>query len=156
MAEGAGPRHLTFHPSKNLIYVLNELNNTITSISKSDSGACQIVSSLSTLPDGFSEYSNAADIHISLDGKFLYASNRGHDSIAIFKVNSADGSLTLIGNESTKGKNPRNFSLSPDNNYLVVANQDSDNLVSFKRNSESGLLTFVSEIEAPTPVCILF
>lgn len=156
MAEGAGPRHLTFHPTKNFVYVLNELNNTISTIRKSTADAYELLNTVSILPDGFSAYSKAADIHISNDGKFVYASNRGHDSVAILAVNVKDGSLTLIGHESTKGKNPRNFSISPDGNYIIVANQGSDNLISFKRNTATGLLTFVSEIEAPTPVCILF
>ena len=155
MAEGAGPRHVAFNPNKNIVYVLDELDNTITFISKSETGTYEIMNTISTLPEGFSEYSKAADIHISSDGKFVYASNRGHDSIAIFSVQE-DGSLTLLNLESTRGNNPRNFSLSPDDSYLIVANQDTDNLVSFKRNSETGLLTFISEIEAPTPVCILF
>lgn len=156
MAEGAGPRHLTFHPTKKNVYVLNELNGTITTIRKSEAGVYEIINSISTVPEGYTDSNKCADIHISKDGKFLYASNRGHDSIAIFGVNSENGSLTLLGYEATKGKNPRNFSLSPDDAYLIVANQDSDNIISFKRNAETGLLSFASEINAPTPVCILF
>ena len=112
--------------------------------------------SISTLPSGYTEYSKAADIHISKDGKFLYASNRGHESIVIFEVNSEDGTLKTIGFESVLGEQPRNFSLSPDEEFLLVANQDTDNIISFKRDSLTGKLTFVSEISAPTPVCILF
>jgi len=155
MAEGAGPRHIAFSPNKPLVYVLNELDNTITIIAKSEEGAYEKISTSTTLPKRFSEFSKAADIHISSDGKFVYASNRGHNSIAIFSVQE-DGGLTLLGFEATRGKNPRNFSLSPDDSYLIVANQDSDNLVSFKRNPETGLLTFIAEMEAPMPVCILF
>lgn len=156
MPEGAGPRHLTFHPTKKFVYVLNELDNTISLIQKDETGKYMIIQNISTLPAGHTAFSKAADIHISSDGKFVYASNRGHDSIAIFAVNSNDGSLTLLGFEPTRGKNPRNFSLSTVENYLIVANQDSDNLVSFKRNIQTGLLSFVSEVKAPTPVCILF
>jgi 6-phosphogluconolactonase len=156
MATGAGPRHLTFHPNKKYLYVLNELDNTISLVQKSETGDYQIKQTITTLPENFTEFSKSADIHISSDGKFVYSSNRGHDSIAIFAVNATNGNLTLLAFESTKGKTPRNFSLSNDENYVIVANQDSNNLVSFKRNNTTGLLTYISEIKAPTPVCIVF
>ena len=152
---GAGPRHLGFHPNNKWIYVLNELNNTV-SFLKTESKNYVIDSSISTLPEDFTAFSKAADIHISNDGKFLYASNRGHESIAIFKINQENGKLQSDGYQSVLGKSPRNFSLSPDNNFLIVANQDSDNIVSFKRDSLTGKLEFINEIYAPKPVCILF
>ena len=155
MLDGAGPRHLTFHPNNKWMYVLNELNNTV-SLVKEKNNAYFITASITTLPKGFSTDSKAADIHISKDGKFLYTSNRGADSIAIFKVNIANGTLTSIGYAPVLGINPRNFSLSPDEEFLLVANQDTNNIISFKRNPSSGALTFVDEIFAPTPVCILF
>jgi 6-phosphogluconolactonase len=155
MANGAGPRHLTFHPNHQWIYVLNELNNTI-SLIKEEDNSYYIDSSFSMLPEYFTGYSKGADIHVSKDGKFLYASNRGHETIVIYEVNSVNGYLTTIGYEPVLGKNPRNFSLSPDENFLVVANQDTDNIISFKRNTETGKLSFVSEIEADMPVCVLF
>lgn len=154
MADGAGPRHLTFHPNNEWIYVLNELNNTV-SLVKEEKDTYFVASSISTLPKDFTAYSKAADIHISKDGKFLYTSNRGHDSIAIYEVNE-DGTLKTIGYQAVLGKNPRNFSLSPMEDYLLVANQDSNNIISFKRNVTTGKLTFVDEIAAPMPVCILF
>jgi 6-phosphogluconolactonase len=154
MADGAGPRHLTFHPNNKWMYVLNELNNTI-SLVKEEKETYFVASSISTLPKDFSAYSKAADIHISKDGKFLYASNRGHDSIVIYEVNE-NGTLKTIGHQAVLGKNPRNFSLSPKGDYLLVANQDSNNIISFKRNATTGKLTFVDEIAAPMPVCILF
>ena len=104
----------------------------------------------------FTEPNTCADIHISSDGKFLYASNRGDNSIAIFGVNAQDGYLNLVGHESTRGDGPRNFSISPDDNYLLVANQHTKNIVSFKRDKVTGLLNYISEINSPTPVCILF
>lgn len=156
MASGAGPRHLVYHPNVKWIYVLNELNGTITLVQKSDDGNYIKKGSISTLPKGYKKPNNCADIHISKDGKFVYASNRGHNSIAIFNVNTTDGSLNLIGHESTRGDGPRNFSLSPDGKYLLVANQLTNNIVSFKRNKTTGLLEYVQEINAPTPVCILF
>jgi len=156
MADGAGPRHLTFYPDKPWIYVLNELNNTIALVQKNENGTYEILDTIATLPNDFKEFSKAADIHISSDGKFLYASNRGHNSIAIFSVNAENGQLVLISHESTRGDEPRNFSLSPDENYLLVANQNSNNIISFKRDKTRGLLTFISKIEAFKPVCILF
>lgn len=155
MLDGAGPRHLTFHPNNKWMYVLNELNNTV-SLVKEKNNTYFIDATNTTLPKEFTALSNAADIHISKDGKFLYTSNRGAESIAIFKVNIATGALTSLGYTPVLGVNPRNFSLSPNEEYLLVANQDSNNIISFKRNSSSGALTFVDEIFAPTPVCILF
>ena len=155
MAKGAGPRHLTFHPNHKWIYVLNELNNTV-SLVKEKNDFYEIDASISMIPEDFTAFSKAADIHISKDGKFVYASNRGHNSIVIYKVNPENGKLSLVGYESVKGESPRNFSLTPDDKFLLVANQDTNNIISFKRNSETGKLTFVSEISAPKPVCILF
>lgn len=155
MAEGAGPRHLTFHPNHQWVYVLNELNNTV-SLVKEKEGSYYVDTSISMIPEGYTEYTKGADIHISKDGKFLYASNRGHNSIVIFKVNEENGSLNLVGFEPVKGGNPRNFSLSPDNKFLLVANRDTNNMVSFKRDEFTGKLTFVDEVTAPDPVCILF
>ncbi|QNM84155.1 lactonase family protein [Polaribacter pectinis] len=155
MAAGAGPRHLTFHPNNNWFYVLNELNNTVSLVKEKDA-VYYIDSSTSTLPKDFTAYSKAADIHISKDGKFLYASNRGHESIVIFEVNPKNGTLKTIGYEPVLGKQPRNFSLSPDEKFLLAANQDTDNIVSFKRNAETGKLGFVSEVSCSMPVCVLF
>ena len=155
MLDGAGPRHLTFHPNNKWMYVLNELNNSISLIKEKDE-TYFIDSTVGTLPKEFNALSNAADIHVTKDGKFLYISNRGAESIAIFKVNSENGSLTSIGYAPVLGTNPRNFSLSPNEDFLLVANQDTNNIISFKRNIFSGALTFVDEIFAPTPVCILF
>lgn len=156
MAPGAGPRHLAFHPNKQWIYVLNELDGTITLVEQNKDGIFEKKSSISSLPVGFKEPNKSADIHISADGKFIYASNRGHNSIAILEIDKNNGTLNLIGHESTHGDGPRNFALSPDNNYLIVANQHSNNLVTFKIDRNTGKLTFAGAVEAPTPVCILF
>lgn len=153
---GSGPRHIAFHPTKAWFYVINELNNTVSLFVKSNSGGYVAASTISTLPADFEGDSFCADIHISSDGKFVYASNRGHNSLAIFSVNESNGELKLVGHESVKGDWPRNFSLSPNENYLVVANQKSQNLVSFKRDKNTGLLTYSNEIAAPSPVCVLF
>ncbi len=155
LADGAGPRHLAFHPNGKIFYVINELDNTITSFSISDHEEVSMIGNVSTLPADFDGVSNPADIHISKDGKFLYGSNRGHNSIVIFEVQE-NGALKLVGHESTRGDHPRNFSLSPDDKFLLVANKNTNNIVSFKRDSVTGMLTFVDEIKAPSPVCILF
>jgi len=156
MSLGAGPRHLAFHPNKKWVYVVNELDCTITLLRKSETDIYEIKTSVSTLPKDYKSSNTCADIHTSSDGKFIYASNRGHNSIAIFEVNNLNGALKLIGHEPTLGNSPRNFSLSPNDNFLIVANQLTNNLVSFKRNKKTGLLKFKHQIEAPTPVCILF
>jgi 6-phosphogluconolactonase len=156
MERGAGPRHLVFHPNGKWIYVLNELNNTVTMVAKDDHGFLNKKFSISTLPNDFTQFSKAAEIQISMNGKFIYASNRGHDSIAIFSVDESTGALQNIAFESTHGSAPRHFTLSPDENFILVANQNSNNLVSFKRDAKTGLLKYISEIKAPNPVCILF
>ena len=156
MAPGAGPRHLAFHPNKEWIYVLNELDGTITLVIKNKDGIFEKKSSISSLPAGFKEPNTSADIHISIDGRFIYASNRGHNSIAILEIDKNNGVLKPIGHESTRGDGPRNFAISPDNNYLLVANQHTNNLVSFKIDRNTGKLSFVGAVEAPTPVCIIF
>ncbi|MCB0458880.1 MAG: lactonase family protein [Flavobacteriaceae bacterium] len=156
MNSGAGPRHLTFHPNGEWIYVVNELNSTVRQLIKTNEGLYVKGTVTSTLPADFNGESYCADIHISHDGKFVYASNRGHDSLAIYSVDPDTGTLSLVGFESVKGKTPRNFTLTPNNEYLLVANQNSNNIVSFKRDSVTGKLTFVDEIKAPKPVCILF
>src|SRR5690606_22282495 len=96
-----------------------------------------------------------ADIHISKEGRVLYASKRGHNSIVIFRVKE-DGTLQVQGHESERGEGPRNVSLTPDGNYILVANQYTNSIVSFKRNAQNGLLSFVDQIDAPSPVCIIF
>ena len=156
MNSGAGPRHLVIHPNGHWIYVLNELNNTVTLVQKSDNGKYIKDESFSTLPIGYTEPSICADIKASSDGKFIYASNRGHNSIAIFEVNANNGYLNLVGHQPSLGDAPRNISLSPDENFLLVANRNSNNIVSFKRDKITGLLKMVDQIGAPTPACILF
>ncbi|MCD6090077.1 MAG: lactonase family protein [Bacteroidales bacterium] len=155
MAPGAGPRHIAFHPNGKWIYVLNELACTITLVEKVDNDQYKMGNSISTLPIDYKELNTSADIHITSDGKFLYASNRGHNSIVIYNVTN-DGSLKIIGYQSTKGNGPRNFSLSPGDKYVLVANQYTNNIVAFKRDKTTGLLTYMSQIEVPSPVCILF
>ena len=157
MDAGDGPRHLIFHPTKNMAFVINELSGTVVSASiDTATGQLTKISKASTLPDDFEGENSCADIHISNDGNFLYASNRGHNSIAIFSV-SSDGSLKRIANESVRGDWPRNFTLSPDNRFLLVANQRSNNIVVFERNAETGLLSFTgTDVSVSQPVCLKF
>ena len=123
---------------------------------KSKDGNYNKYKSFSTIPIGYTEGNICADIKISSDGKFVYASNRGHNSIAIFEVSAENGSLKLIGHQSTLGDAPRNICLSPDDNFLLVANRRTNNIVSFRRDKITGLLKEVDQIEAPTPACIIF
>jgi len=153
---GDGPRHLTFHPNGKWIYVANELSSSVTRIDRNKDGSYSMGPSVSSLPAGFSEPNTCADINISSDGKFVYASNRGHNSIAVMGVNEADGTLRLLGNKGCGGEGPRNFALSPDENFILVANQHTNNIVTLKRDPVSGLLKYVGQVEAPTPVCIIF
>ena len=155
---GAGPRHLTFHPSGKYAYVINELHATVASFAHDQtSGNLNEVQTVPTLPPGFSAANTSADIHISPDGRFLYCSNRGHDSIAAFKVDPRNGTLTFIAHESTGGKTPRNFAIDPTGAFLLAANQKSDNIVVFRRDLRTGRLSGTGQVaEVPSPVCLKF
>ncbi len=155
MNPGAGPRHLDFHPNGKWIYVVNELDCTVSLVEREGNGY-RLGPSYSTLPDDFNGKNTCAHVKVSSDGKFLYASNRGHNSIAIFSISRKNGQLTAKGHQSVQGETPRNFNLSPGDKYLVVANQRTNNMVSFKRNKKTGQLTPVDDIPAPKPVCVLF
>ncbi len=151
---GSGPRHFTFHPNSKFAYVINELNNTIASFEfDAKSGNLNPIETKPTLPDGFEKVSYTADIHITPDGKFLYGSNRGHDSIVAFKIDQDSGKLTLIEHQSTQGSFPRNFMISDDGKFLYAANQNSDNIVIFKIES-NGTLLALDQVNVATPVCL--
>jgi 6-phosphogluconolactonase len=152
---GAGPRHLTFHPSNNYAYLMEELSGTVV-LFKYYNGTLKKMQRISSMPAGDTSFAGSADIHVSPDGKFLYASNRADaNSIAIFKVNKKNGKLTLTGHQPTLGKTPRNFNFDPSGNFLLVANQNSDEIVIFKRDKKTGLLTDTQKrIEVGSPVCI--
>lgn len=155
---GQGPRHMDFHPKGRFVFLLNELGNSINSYRyESENGALELVHSIATLPDDYDGESIASDIHVHPNGKFLYASNRGHDSIIICRINEQNGTLEVLGFQSTLGQHPRNFSIDPRGNYLLVANKDSNSIVTFKIHKDSGLLTSLNKsIEVPQPVCIHF
>lgn len=169
---GSGPRHMTFHPDGRFAYVINELSSDIAvfkyhspcSSSKYDFShnssrnyIFEEIQYISTLPEEYKDINYCAAIHVSSDGKYLYASNRGHDSIAIFKIDNCSGKLELISHTPTGGKFPRDFAIDPTGNFLFAANQNSDSIVSFKILPESGKLEQLDYItNVPAPVCIKF
>jgi 6-phosphogluconolactonase len=153
---GSGPRHLDIHPNGRFVYSIQEIDATITGFDYKN-GILTPFQTLSTLPSDYTGRKWSADIHISPDGKFLYGSNRAHESLAIFKIDKHTGHLTRVGHQTVNGKTPRNFVIDPTGNFLLVANQDSDNIVVFKRNKKTGLLTATGkEIKVSQPVCLKF
>lgn len=155
---GTGPRHLVFHPTEMIAYLFGELDSSVTVLTydKTDGSFTQ-KQKVSTLPKDFDGENGGAAIRISNDGRYLYASNRGHNSIAAFAVAEYGLSIDSIQIISTEGDFPRDFALSPDNNYLVAANQNSDNLTLYRRDSETGLLTMIQkDVFAPEAVCVYF
>lgn len=152
----AGPRHLVFHPNGRYAYLANELNNTVTAFALGEDGfSLKQVQELSTLPEGYSEASHVADLHLTPDGRHLYVSNRGHNSLAHFRVRD-EGRLVLVGHTPVGGDFPRNFVIHPDGENLYVANQNSDNLVHFSLDLDSGALNQEAVYATPTPVCLQF
>ena len=156
LPEGAGPRHFTTTQNGNFLYVINELNSSITVFEKDASGNYSSKQNESTLAADFNGESFCADIHVSADGKFLYGSNRGENTIVIFSIDQQTGLLSLVGRESVKGDWPRNFTLDPTGKFLLVANQKSNNITVFKRDQEKGTLTFLNEEKLSKPVCLVF
>lgn len=153
---GAGPRHFDFYQKGDFIFVINELNSTITSL-KRKGQSWETFQTISTLPDDFGGTSYCADIHVSANGKYLYGSNRGHNSIAVFEINNETKKLESKAFVSVEGDWPRNFALSPDGNFLLVANQNSENITVFKVDEETGIPEFTGkQIQLPAPVCIEF
>jgi 6-phosphogluconolactonase len=152
---GDGPRHITFHPGKKFVYLINELSGTVTAYSY-DKGKLAEVQHIITHPKDYTGVPGSAEIFASPDGKFLYASNRGDENtITIFSINSSTGKLKLKGYQSTLGKTPRNFVIDPTGNYLLVGNQDTDNIVIFKRDRQTGLLKETKDqIHVSKPVCL--
>lgn len=152
---GGGPRHLDFHPNGRWAYLMEEMSGSVTVFDYSKgklSEKQRIFSHSDTAKGPF----GSADIHVSPDGKFLYASNRaGEHNLAIFNIGEKDGKLTTVGYQSTLGKTPRNFVIEPSGNYLLVANQDSNNIVVFKRDKQTGSLTQAGTVlSVPKPVCL--
>ena len=151
---GAGPRHLVFHPDGKHAYLINELNSTVTALAyDAAAGRFRELQTLSALPTGYTGENSCADIHVSRNGLFLYASNRGHNSIAVFAIDTSNGTLVPIQDVDTQGKTPRNFILDPSGRLLLVANQNSNNMVSYRVDPQSGLLTPTGQsAEVPSPM----
>src|SRR6185295_11197456 len=156
LAPGAGPRHLTFHPNGKWLYVINELDSTMT-VFKYNGGTVSQMDTVSTLPADFIGTSYCADVHVSPSGRFLYGSNRGHNSIVVFEIDPRTGKLKLVEHVSTGGNWPRNFTIDPSGKFLLVANQRSDNVVTFNIDAITGRLTPAGHNEQiPSPVCLKF
>ena len=158
VAPGSGPRHFAFHPDGKHAYVINELLSTVTAFDydSATSGMTEI-QTISTLPEGYSEKSTTAEVLAHPSGDFLYGSNRGHDSIAVFRVDRSTGKLTLVERESTQGKTPRNFRIDPSGKYLFVANQQSDSVVVFRIDQQTGALEPTgTSVSVPAPMCVRF
>lgn len=155
---GTGPRHLVFHPTKMIAYLFGELDSSVSVLAYDQTdGSFTQKQKVSTLPKDFDGENGGAAIRVSNDGRFLYASNRGHNSIAVFAIAEDGTSIESIQSISTEGDFPRDFALSPDDEYVVAANQNSDNLTLYRRDSESGLLTMIQkDVFAPEAVCIYF
>jgi 6-phosphogluconolactonase len=153
---GSGPRHIAFHPSGKYVYVIEELSSTVEAFNyDADAGTLKPFQRISTLPDGFTGKSTCADIHVHPSGRFLYGSNRGHDSIVSYAIDDQTGKLRLIGHEPTQGKAPRNFAIDPSGTFLLAANQDSDSIVSFRINPDTGALTPTGQTcKVSMPVCL--
>lgn len=155
---GSGPRHLAQHPTQPLAWVVNEMASTVTTLHVDKAnGALTAGPSVSTLPAGFKGNSSCAEIFVHPNGKFLYASNRGHNSITVFKINESTGGLKAIQHELTDGKIPRSFAIDPTGHWLLAAGQDSDDVNIFKLHPKTGRLTHVAgKVEVPAPVCLVF
>jgi len=155
---GAGPRHLAFHPGARFVYVLNEMAATITVFDyDSEKPALSELQSISMLPENFKGSNTGAEIQIHPSGKFVYGSNRGHDSIAVFSVDAKTGKLAFVQHQSTQGKTPRHFTIDPAGKWLLAENQDSDNIVIFRIDQDSGKLSPTGDkVEVGSPVCIQF
>lgn len=155
---GSGPRHFAFHPGAQFAYVINEIASTTTAFNyDAQDGAFTEMQTVSTLPDGVTDRNITAELEMHPSGRFLYGSNRGHDSVAVFAVDAQTGRLTLIQTASTQGGSPRNFAIDPTGGFLLVANQGTDTIVVFSIDARSGTLTPTGDtLRLDAPVCIRF
>jgi len=153
---GAGPRHFKFHPNEKFAFVINELDMTISSLAyNAKQGMLKEIQIVPTLPADFSGANTCADIHVAPNGKFLYGSNRGHDSIVSYRIDEKTGKLEYVEHTSTGGKTPRNFAIDPDGQFLLAANQNSDSIVVFRIDEKSGKLEPTGKTaQVPSPVCL--
>ncbi|MDF3058586.1 MAG: pgl 1 [Rariglobus sp.] len=155
---GSGPRHLALSPDGRRAYVINELSNTVTTFAlDAGTGTLKALQTVPTLPPDFTGNSTTAEVAVHPTGRFVYGSNRGHDSITVFGVDPASGTLTVVEQVATQGRNPRNFSLDPSGRWLIAANQDGDSLVVFSIDPKSGRLTPTGQtVTVGIPVCVRF
>lgn len=158
VSPGSGPRHLVFHPNGKFVYVMTEFSSEILVFKyEPDTANLAHVQTISTIPKAFQENNQGSAVHISSDGRYIYAGNRGHDSIAVFSVNPESGELKFIEHTSTQGNWPRDFALDPTEKFIVASNQNSNTLVLFSRDKLTGKLTLIqSDISVPEPVCVKF
>jgi len=155
---GSGPRHLEFHPNGKYAYLMTELSSEVIALEYHvEDGSFKELQYISAIPDDFTENSQGSAIHVSSDGKFVYAANRGHDSIAVFSIDQDTGKLTFVEHTSTEGSWPRDFILDPTEKFLIASNQESGNLVLYSRDTDTGKLTLLqSDVAVPYPVCVKF
>jgi 6-phosphogluconolactonase len=153
---GAGPRHFDFHPDGKYAYLLNELNATLTAFAyDAATGALVELQTVPTLPPDYAGFNLCADVHVHPNGRFVYASNRGHNSLVIYAIDGATGKLTFVDRVSSGGEAPRNFAIDPSGKFLLAANQDTGNLVVFRIDPETGKLSPTGhEARVPKPVCL--
>ena len=153
---GAGPRHFAFHPNGTYAYAINELNSTLTAFAYDEKhGRLREIETVSTLPEDFKGGNHCADVHVSPSGKFIYGSNRGHDSIVIFAIDEDTGKLTYVDHEPTQGRTPRNFAIAPTGTFILAANQNSDTIVTFRIDRPTGRFLPTGHVaEVPRPVCL--
>jgi len=155
---GGGPRHFSFHPSMKYAYVIQEMGSRITAFNyDTKGGRLAEIQTISTLPEDFKGTNNCAEVLVHPSGKFVYGSNRGHNSIAVFSVDGATGKLTHVENALTQGRTPRNFAIDPSGRFLLAENQDTDTIVVFRIDAATGKLTPTGDVlKQPIPVCIRF
>ncbi len=157
VAPGSGPRHFDFHPGGRWAYLINEIGNTVTAFAYDAArGALEEIQTVPTLPEGFGGDSACAHVQVSPSGRFLYGSNRGHDSIVIFAIDGGTGRLTYVGHEPTRGEGPRHFSLDAAGRLMLVANGATDSIVAFRVDDRTGRLAPTGSVtQVPSPVCVL-
>lgn len=156
--DGAGPRHFDFHPTGRFAYVINELNSTVSAFRYDpETGYLDEIDTVSTLPEEYEDDNFCADIHVHPSGNWMYGSNRGHDSIAVFDIDEQSGAVNPLGFESTRGHWPRHFALEPNGTYLLAENLRSDAIVPFEVDGESGELSPAgTRFALPSPICLQF
>jgi 6-phosphogluconolactonase len=155
---GAGPRHVGLHPGGKFAFLINELDSSLAALSfDARKGVFTELQVVPTLPEGFQGESTCADIQVAPSGRFVYVSNRGYDSLVIYRIEQRTGKLTYVGHQSTQGRTPRQFEIDPTGRFLLVGNQDTDTIVPFRIDPKTGALAPTGQVlQVPTPVCVKF